>query len=201
MNATVAVAICSNALLLLGDDTISSFDEEKLGAKVSKNLYETTLLALFAEYSWNFATKNDVLTKLSAAPSNRWDFAYQLPTDHIRTITTYPTTTYDIVGDKLYANEDNLTLDYMYRTDESFFPPLFREALELHLASKFAIPVTENATNAELYFNLASKKFSKAKLVDSQEKTSRGIPAMATMPLRMRHRAGRGSRYLCLKLK
>ena len=194
MNTTVAITICSNALMLIGDEPIASFSDDRVGAKIASSFYETTLISLLSEYTWSFATKQDKLSMLSEKPLNRWDYVYQLPTDHIRTITVYPVGDYDIVGDKIYSNTNNLELDYMYRIDESFFTPLFREALELHLASKFSIPVTENATNADLYFGMAQKMFKKAKLIDSQEKPNRGIPAAAAIPLRLRNRGGHAGR-------
>lgn len=193
MNTTAAISICSNALVLLGHDPISSFDEEGIGAKVANNFYETVLKAKLAEYTWNFATKQVGLTKLTKKPLNKWDFIYQLPSDHIRTITVYPHSDYEILEDKIYSNTDNLELDYIFRVDESFFPPLFRETLELYLAAKWAIPVTENATNAGIYLDMHTRMMRKAKVIDSQEKPNRGSVEAAALPLKMRN-AGRGYR-------
>lgn len=194
MNNTVAVSIASNALILLGHDPIASFDEEGVGAKVASNFYETTLRAKLNEYDWNFARKSALLNKMSAAPAHRWKFAYQIPTDHIRTLTAYPHSDYDIVGDKIYSNTDNLELEYIYRIDESFFTAMFREALELYLAAKWAIPVTENATNAGVYDGLATVAFRKAKSIDAMEKPNRGSIEAQALPLRMRRAGGRGRR-------
>jgi len=193
MNTTAAISICSNALVLIGDNPISSFDEEGTGAKVANNFYETSLKAKLGEYTWNFATKQKKLTKLSETPLNKWDYMYQLPSDHIRTITVYPHSDYEILEDKIYSSTDDLELDYIYRVDESFFPPLFREMLELYLAAKWAIPVTENATNAATYLDFHMKALKKAKTVDSLEKPNRGSVDAAVLPLRMRN-AGRGHR-------
>jgi len=195
MNTTAAISICSNALVLLGHSTISSFDEEGIGAKVASNFYETSLLAKLGEYNWNFATKQKLLTKLSSSPqSARWLYMYQLPTDHIRTLTTLPHSDYTIMEDKVYSDNDNLELEYIFRPDESFFPPLFREALEYYLASKFAIPVTENATNAEIYGNQFSLSFRKAKGIDSLETPNRGATEVASLPYRMKYQSGRSLR-------
>jgi len=191
MNATVAISICSNALVLLGHDAISSFSENGTGAKVADMFYESTLLSILGGYRWNFASKQTKLSMLTEKPLNRWQYSYQIPTDNVRVITVYPTGDYEIVGDKIYSNNKNLELDYIYRPDESFFPAIFREALELHLASKWAIPVTENATNAGVYFDMAEKLWRKAKNIDSKSDTSRGVSAAAALPYAMRHGRGR----------
>jgi len=192
MNTTAAISICSNALVLLGHDVISSFKDEGIGAKVANNFYETTLLSILGGYRWNFATKQAKLNLLTEEPLNKWKYSYQIPTDNVRVITVYPTGDYEMVGDKIYSDKKNLELDYIYRPDESFFPAIFREALELHLASKWAIPVTENATNAGVYFDMAEKLWKKAKNIDSKSDTSRGVTAAAAMPYMMRHNRGRG---------
>lgn len=194
MNTTVAISICSNALVLLGHDSISSFTDEGIGAKVSSNFYETTLRSVLGSYTWNFAVKQEKLSMLTTEPLNRWKYVYQIPTDNIRVITVFPNTDYDILGDKIYSDSKDLDIDYVHRMDESYFPALFREALELHLAAKFSIPVTDNATNAELYFGMAQKMFKKAKTIDSKETTSRGVPAAAALPYNMRNYSGTTSR-------
>lgn len=196
MNTTAAISICSNALILIGHNPISSFDEEGIGAQVSKNFYETTYRAKLNEYNWNFAKKQVVLTKLATAPLNdRQKYSYQLPTDHIRTITVYPHSDYTIVKDKIYSDIDNLELDYIYRVDESFLTPLYREALETYFASKFAIPVTENSTNAQLYDGVAARTFAKAKTIDSLEKPNSGSRDAQALPYNMRNAGRRGGRY------
>lgn len=193
MNTTTAISICSNALVLLGHDTISSFEEEGIGAKVANNFYETTYRAKLVDYEWDFASRKVLLTKLTAEPLNTWKYAYQIPSNHLRTITTYPHSDYEIFEDKIFSNNDNLQLDYIYRVDESFLPPAYRESLELYLASKWAIPVTENATNAGIYLDMYEKQTRKAKSIDSMSKPNRGATDVAALPLAMRTR-GRGGR-------
>ena len=189
MNTTSAISICSNALVLLGHSSISSFDEEGTGAEVANNFYESVYKAKLAEYPWNFATKQIVLSRLTKVPLNRWKYMYQLPTDHIRILTTYPHSNYEILEDKIYSDNDCLELDYIYRVDESFLTPLFRESLELYLAAKWAIPVTENATNAGIYLDMHLKTLKKAKAVDSLEKPNKSIRAIATIPQSLRTRS------------
>jgi len=191
MNVASAIHISSNALILLGDDPISSFDEEGAGSRVAKNFYETSLRAILAEYVWSFAKKKIKLNRLVEKPLNGYEYMFQIPTDHIRTLTVKPITDYEIVDDKIYTDAKDLDLDYIYRVDESFFPPMFREALELYFAAKWAIPVTENSTNADKYFAMYMKQMKKAKTIDAQSDTAVTSPAIESLGFSMRHRSFR----------
>ena len=188
MNITTAISISSNALQLIGHNAISSFDDQGAGATVAKAFYETSYKALLTTYPWNFAKKKKTLNRLTEEPLNEWKYQYQLPTDFLRVITSDTFTDWAIYGDKIYTNVDKMDLDYIYRVDESFIPPNFREALEFYLASKWAIPVTESATNAGVYADLADRALKKAKYVDGAGETGRSIKDVANLPYAVRRR-------------
>lgn len=168
MTTTTSIKLCSNALVLLGHNPISSFDEAGAGALVASNLYESTLVGLISGHRWNFTKKKANLARLTAAPLNTWQYQYQTPSDMLQLLGTVPTSDYAIFGDKIYSNQTTLSIDYIYRPDETYFPPLFTEALEYLLASKFAIPVTDSETKANTYFNMYLTTLKKAKAVDAQ---------------------------------
>lgn len=186
MNTTTAISIASNALQLIGDSPISSFQDQGAGATVAKAFYETSYVALLAIHPWKFAKRKISLNQLTEKPLNSYDYAYQLPTDYIKVITTYPVLDYDIYQDKIYTNANKLDLDYVARVDESFLPPLYREALEFYLASKWAIPVTENATNAGVYANFFKDAMKKAKVDDGYGATGKSIRDAAAAPFNIR---------------
>lgn len=191
MNTAIAVHIASNALILLGHNPISDFDEKGAGARVAKNFYESMYRSLLAEYNWNFATKIVKLNRLVDQPEIDYQYQFQLPSDHIRTVTVHPfQDQYEIVGDMVYADAKEIHLEYIYRIDESFLTPMFREAFELYCAAKWAMPVTENGSLGGTYFAMYEKQLKKAKKIDSQEKPNRGSVDAAAIPLRMRQRQG-----------
>lgn len=92
------VQLSSNALILLGDSPISSFTEEGAGAVTASNLYESSYLSILSSHRWNFATKKATLAKLTALPKNEYKYQFQMPTDMVLLITTYPTSRYRILG-------------------------------------------------------------------------------------------------------
>jgi hypothetical protein len=168
MNVVTAIKIVSRSLILLGHNPITSFDDVGSGAKVANALYESSITALLSAHRWNFTKKKGRLSRLTIAPLNNWTYSYQLPSDMLNIIGTSDNSDYAIFGDKLYSNQNDVYIDYIFRPDESFFPPLFTETLEYYLASKFAVPITDSKTNAELYYSLFERQLKKAKSVDAQ---------------------------------
>jgi hypothetical protein len=162
------VQLSSNALILLGDSPISSFTEEGAGAVTASNLYESSYLSILSSHRWNFATKKATLAKLTALPKNEYKYQFQMPTDMVLLITTYPTSRYRILGDKLYSDSSTVEIDYIYRITEDKFPAYFIKAFEFYLASQFAIPITEDLNKADIMQRFYERESRKARYADSQ---------------------------------
>jgi len=164
-----AVDICSSALVLIGANPISSFTEPGAGAKVSAQLYESTLQRYLTDYYWGFATKKQSLNKLSQEPLNQFTYAYQLPTDMLSIITVRPLQTpYSVVGRFIYSNQSSLDIDYIYRPDDVDLPAYFTKALEYKLASDFALAITNNNSLNQTYEAKAQNEFAHARSIDSR---------------------------------
>ncbi len=164
------IDIASNALLLIGDNPISSFTESGAGAKAAANLYASTYEQYLSEHPWSFAFKEQKLNQLSQTPDDltNFNFAYQKPTDLIRLWALFPHSNYVPVGNLFYSNQNELLARYIFKVDEVNLPPHFVKALEYKLAADFAISVTEDRGKAEYYAALAQQFIAKAKNVDSQ---------------------------------
>ena len=76
---------------------------------------------------------------------------------------------YRISGRRLECNAETVLLTYVYRPDESGFPPFFDLALIARLAAEFCLPLTESTTRAQLLHQLAEAEFRRAKTIDSQQ--------------------------------
>ena len=172
-----SIDIASNALLLIGDNPISSFEDPGAGATVASALYPETKKRMLSEHPWSFATKQQRLNQLVQVPDDltHYQYAYQLPTDLIRIWNIQPHSDYILVGDLLYSNLTTILCTYIYDVAETMLPPHFVKALEYSLASDFAISVTEDNTMAGLYENKAMNAVSKAMAIDSQGRPQSGI--------------------------
>lgn len=171
--------ICNKALVLVGANIITSFDEATTESTVAGQLYESTLEAMLTRIRWRFATKQLQLSYQATAPLGRFKSAYQLPADAllIHTVTVSGNViTFDRYGDKLYADTsstDTLICDYTYQTSEAEFPPYFKQCMVFELASLFAGAIARNDTLSELYRGRGLAQIAIAKATDSQAQTTR----------------------------
>jgi hypothetical protein len=186
--------ICSQALVLVGANTVNSFDENTTESKVSGQLYESTLENLLTRCRWRFATKQQQLSKLTTNPLGRYDSAYQVPSDALQIHTVSLSDSiieYDRYGNEIYADtsaSDILIADYTFQPSEADFPPYFKQALVFELASLFAGAIARNDTLSQLYSNKASIQLTVAKGQDSQQQTNRRVDVN-----RFRNRRNSGS--------
>jgi len=168
----------SNALLLIGDNPISSFDDPGAGAQAAANLYPQIKQRFLSYTPWSFALKQQRLNLLSEKPDSltNWDSIYQLPTDLIRLWAIAPCADYSIIGDKLYTNSNTAILaTYIYDVDDTALPVHAVKALEYMLASEFAISVTEDENKAQLYEQKGRDMMAQASTIDSQGRPQQAI--------------------------
>lgn len=183
--------LCSRALLKIGANTISSFDEGTVEAEVAGNLYDSARDTVLSAHPWSFATGQTTLGKLDASPLADFDHAYQLPTDFLRALSLGETSLetgrgapYRIHERRIHTNTDGVILTYIFRPDESTFPPFFDTALIARLAADFCMPLTENTARTDALFKMAEIEFRRAKLTDSQQQTPVGFEDFTLIPAR-----------------
>ena len=177
-----AIDMASNALLLVGDNPISSFEDPGAGAKVAGALYPDTKRRLLSEHPWSFALKQQRLNRLSQSPDSmtNYKYAFQVPTDLIRFWNIQRWSDYIIIGNLVYSNHTELLATYVYDVNELQLPPHFVKALEYTLAAEFSISIMENEKLAALFTDKALIFSSKAMAIDSQ---NRPQSAIADSPL------------------
>ena len=166
--------IVSQALLLIGEAPISSFSEG-VGGLVASNLYDTTRDDLLSAYRWRFAVGKSSLSRLTSTPLNEWQYAFQLPTNLLLLIRSYPNSQYEVYEDKLYSNNSTCDIDYIFRPEPGAFPAYFVKSLSYKLASEFSISITNNQTMADRMEDRAIKALTKARFNDSQGRTPSAI--------------------------
>lgn len=179
--ANSALDVASNALFLMGADSISSFTASTAEAKVANALYEDIVQSSFASHRWRFATRQTVLTRLDAEPTGRFDAQYFIPTSCVTVVAATVNDTpikYDIYQNKLLCDESStstVVLDFIDRASESDWPSYFTTAVEFSLASTFAITLARDAQLAKLMDDKATMLFTKARHIDSQQQTTRKL--------------------------
>lgn len=174
--ALSSIALCARALLKIGASSITSFDDGTTESEIAGNLYGSVRDGLLSSHPWNFASAQVKLPRLVAEPVADYAYAYQLPQDFLRALSAGPTgrgrgLDYRIAENRLHSDSNELVLSYVFRPDESVFPPFFDQALIARLAAEFCIPLTESTSRAETLFKLADHAFRDAKNIDSQQST------------------------------
>ena len=179
--AQSAVDVCSRALILIGAEPITSFDDGNNEALIASNMYEDVARASLLNTRWRFSTNQAVLNRLSDAPTGRFDAAYQLPSGwlmtHVVTVNDTPIE-YQTYGDKLFCNEaasSELVLDFTYRADEQGWPSYFTIAVEYELASVFAVSLARDQSLAQLMTQQAATSMMRARNLDAQQQTTRKL--------------------------
>lgn len=146
------VKICSDALILLGAEAISSFNDGTDRSNACDRLYHGVRDMALMMYPWSFAYKKVQLARLVTTPNTEWTYEYQLPGDRLGNPRAVYTTSqpyarvfkdWEIQGDKLLTNEKTIYIDYPYSTPEYAMPQYFIQFLRYAMAWHLAYPITE----------------------------------------------------------
>ena len=179
--ANSAIDIASRALVLIGAEPITSFDDSSTEGLVATNMYEDTVRAMLSTARWRFATEQSTLAQLSDAPTGRFDIAHQLPSDLLvlHGITVNDNLIdFTVYGDKVFSNStssDSLIADFTFRADEVDFPSYFSLALQYSLASIFATSIARDDGLMQIMETKANLLMAKARNIDAQQQTTRRL--------------------------
>ena len=137
---------------VLGEEPITDLQsDQSVPAIVMRKNYEAVSEAAQTKSAWRFNTTKVALNKLAAEPLNRWAAGWQLPNDHLKTLTTWPTSRYEIQGNKLYSkNTDSIELDYQRKLEEAFWPSWFLRYVVAALVIRTTRGITGEKANKDM---------------------------------------------------
>ena len=98
------IALASNAMILLGGKTISSFTDGSTESQIASNLFEHSYKYILSGHRWRFAVKQEKLARLVQAPEALFSYQFQLPTDILYLIRPIDNQRYEIYEDKQADN-------------------------------------------------------------------------------------------------
>lgn len=171
--ATSEVQLCSNALLMLGAQTINSFDDESDRALLVSNLWDNMRDAILRAHPWNCAKKRASLAADAAAPAFEFAYQFTLPGDCLRVLSVgeegeHPR--YKIEGRKILTDESECKLTYIYRNEDvPTWDALLVSAAEAFVAMTCAYPITKSASQQDNMIRLWQAKLREARSVDGLE--------------------------------
>jgi hypothetical protein len=176
--------LASNALLLIGADTVTDFAGASAESAAAAQFFQTTADNWLSLYDWQFATTTIQLSRLTDPPLNEWDAVYQAPTGSIKIqnikVRDEPIA-YDRFADKIHCNagvNDQVFCDYT-RSSEIItvdqWPPYFVELIEFALAKKFSTALAAKLDFKNSFDVDMETQFRLAKNADARQQTTKRL--------------------------
>jgi len=148
------VDICSNALVLIGMEPISSFADGTPAADVCAIRYPLLRDNVLTDYPWNFAIKKAHLSREVEAPLAGYDYQYLLPSDGTTDgviaafdtddVKAHPRSNYVIQGGRLLSNDKEVYVDYLAEVNETYWPSYFVDFMAHALAADITLTLTRD---------------------------------------------------------
>ncbi|WP_218169686.1 hypothetical protein [Pseudomonas sp. P7759] len=173
MSMATGVSICSNALLMLGAQTINDFNQSVDRAKLAANLYPTIRDDLLRTHPWNCTIKRVLLAPDATPPAFGYTNQFELPADFLRVLEVGQAgiqIDYLVEGRSILADAMSVELRYVYLNEvENTWDASLVGLLTVAMACAMAYPITQSsALQAAFEQKLAmAKKIARA--VDGQE--------------------------------
>ena len=170
------IDLISKALILCGEKPLNSLNDDRYGATVGANLFHQIYESELQSNSWRFATAKKALSRLTDVPLNRWAYAYQLPSDMLLLLGTYPVDlTYEIYGDRMYSDKSSVEVDYVWKPEITRLPAYFTMLLTLALAKQMIKPITESDEAMQLMERKYNIQRNVALYADAQQRPAKPI--------------------------
>lgn len=150
------IDLCSMALLKLGEAPIQSLSDDTAAAQLARTLFEPITDALIASHPWRFAIRQ--LDLVSDSDGN-----FVIPNNVLRVLKSNG----DIVGNKIIAPSDKITITACVRVEVDKYPSYFLSVVATKLAMEFCIPLSGDQTVFRMLTALYESELQSAKFTDS----------------------------------
>ena len=134
------IGLISKALLVCQEHATDSTNNERYGVEVAKNLFEIIYENELQTNPWRFNMKKASLSRLNVEPVNQYKYVFQIPVDCLLHRFVYPPTDYEVYGDRIYANQTSIDLDYQFKPDVDKCPAYFALLMVYPLAKDMIQP-------------------------------------------------------------
>lgn len=172
---TTKVSICNAALSMIGDSSISSFDEDTARAERCRNIYDQQRKAVLRDHPWSCAKRRTILAPISTHPSFGFTHAFRLPADYLR-IVSANMEQYEIENRHILANTNQINLEYIFDNDnEETWDSMLVEAMSLKMASRLCKPLTGSDAAGQSALEEYERLIRKARNVNAQERPSENM--------------------------
>lgn len=169
------LSLISKALVLCGETPLNSLNDDRYGATVGANLFELLYENELQSNRWRFAMKKGALSRLVSAPLNEYQYAFQLPSDMLLLIGVYPRANYEVYGDRIYTNNTECEIEYLFKPDVSKCPAYFSTLMVYALARDMIKPITESDRAQQTMEGKYTRQRDRSMFADAQARPNRVI--------------------------
>ena len=163
MTTSADIRLCNEALRLLGEFGIVSFEEGTDQAQTVGAIYSSKLTYLLTLHPWRFTLTKQRLARLTDVPDSEWLYMHALPVPMLALRSLFPTNAagaspvkqYEIYGNRVLSNLQDLWADYQVATDPDTWPPYFRQLALAALAADFSMAVGAGMSAADVFHRRA----------------------------------------------
>lgn len=171
------VSICSAALLLLGDEPITSLTEDTRRAEICNGVYSLAKDSILRLHPWNCLTVRVALSPLSAAPVSGWAYQFSKPSNLLRVLKVADSEDnqldYRFEANRILANTDTIYLHYVERKTESNWDSNLVDVMIKRMELDLAYPITKSTSLRDAlrqeFYAQGVGVLAQAKSVDGQE--------------------------------
>ena len=169
--------ICNQALTIVGDQRISSLDDDNNRARIADLFYADTRDAMLRAHPFGFAKTRSALALMSTTPPfGIYGYQFKLPVSPkcLRVLEIdedYPgQIPYSVEGRKLLCNETTASIIYIGQiTETGLFDAMFTDCLVARLAMSFALALTKQKTIVEMTAKIYEMRIQETKTTDGLE--------------------------------
>ncbi|MBW8268287.1 hypothetical protein [Caldovatus aquaticus] len=190
-----ALRLCSDALVLIGESPIETFEGASAAQVVANARYQPIADLLLASHPWRFNRRIETLARLADPPAEAsgYSAAYALPTDCLRIVAPFVDGTvapgWEPAETAIWLDAEasqTVALEYHARVDELRWTPAFRQAVVYRLAAEFAVPIRDDPKLQGAMLQLAARELAIARHQNASERPARRIPLGRFEALRRR---------------
>jgi hypothetical protein len=156
--SAAGVILCNEALRLLGEFGVTSFEEGTDLAQSCNAIYDTTRRLLLTSHPWRFTLAKERLARLDETPASEWAYLHAAPAGMLALRALYPAAqpgaapvrAYEIYGARILSHSEDLWADYQLDSNPDTWPAYFRQLARCALAADLAMAVGAGPGAADL---------------------------------------------------
>jgi hypothetical protein len=157
------IALCNEALRLLGQYSVVSLDEPTDQAQTVNLLFTGTKRFLLSTTPWRFTMRKVRLARVDETPASEWSRMHAMPFDPLTLRALFPSgaagatpvRSFEIFETRILSDQDDLWADYQTEIDPDAWPAWFRQLARAALAADFAMAVGAGQSAADLWHRRA----------------------------------------------